>query len=149
MTIGYTQANTYISISTPLGADTLLLGAFHGEESLSAPFHFSLDMSSEKSDLDFTQIVGKGVTISITASGGTTRYLHGLMTRFVQAGTTSRLTSYFGEIRPWLWMLNLSSDQRIYQAKSTLDIVKALFGELGYTVFRDATTGTYSPRDYC
>jgi type VI secretion system secreted protein VgrG len=149
MTIGYTQANTYLSLSTPFGADNLLLRAFRGEETLSAPFHFSLDMLSETADLDFSTIVGKGVTISITASGGTTRYLHGIMTRFVQAGTSSRLTAYFGEIRPWFWLLTLASDQRIYQAKTTLEIVKALFGELGFSDFRDATTGTYTARDYC
>lgn len=149
MTIGYTQANTYFSLSTPLGADNLLLRAFRGEESLSSPFHFSLDMLSESSDIDFSQVVGKSVTISITASNSATRYINGLMTRFVQAGTSNGLTAYFGEIRPWFWMLNLASDQRIYQAKSTIDIVKALFAELGYTDYRDATTGTYTARDYC
>ncbi|HEY4219386.1 MAG TPA: type VI secretion system tip protein TssI/VgrG [Gemmatimonadaceae bacterium] len=148
MTIGYVQTNTYLSLSTPLGADNLLLRAFRGEESLSTPFHFSLDMHSEASDIDFSQLVGKSVTITVTASGGT-RYVNGLMTRFVQAGTSGRFTAYFGEVRPWFWMLNLASDQRIYQAQSALDIIKALFGELGYTDFRDATTGTYTARDYC
>lgn len=147
--VGFVQTDTYIKLTTPLGADVLLLRAFRGEESISSPFHFSLDMLSEQSDVDFTQLVGKSVTIAITASGGTTRYLNGLMTRFVQAGTSGRFTAYYGEMRPWLWMLNLASDNRIYQQQSALDIVKALFGELGYSDFKDSTTGTYTARDYC
>jgi type VI secretion system secreted protein VgrG len=148
-TIGYTQANDYLTITTPLGADAVLLNGMRGEEGLSTPFHFALDMEAEASDLDFSAIVGKGVTVTVSASGDTKRYIHGLMTRFVQAGTTKRTTKYFGELRPWYWMLTLASDQRIYQTKTTLEIVKALFAELGFTDFRDATTGTYTARDYC
>jgi type VI secretion system secreted protein VgrG len=149
MTVGFTQANTYLSMSSPFGADTLLLRAARGEERLSTPFQFWLDMLSEQSDLDFSQIVGKGVTISVTATGGTTRYIHGIMTRFVQAGTSDRFTAYFGELRPTLWLLGLCSDHRIYQQKSVLDIVKDVFSRLGVTDVRDATTQTYTARDYC
>jgi type VI secretion system secreted protein VgrG len=40
----YTQTNRRIAISTPLGADTLLLRAFSGSESISQLFHFNLDL---------------------------------------------------------------------------------------------------------
>jgi type VI secretion system secreted protein VgrG len=46
-------------------------------------------------------------------------------------------------------MLTLTADCRIWQAQSVPQILEALFGELGFTDFRSALTGTYTARDYC
>jgi type VI secretion system secreted protein VgrG len=148
VTASYTQALRYLSVSTPAGADVLLLRACRGEEGLSTPFQFSLDMVSENAALDFSTIVGQGATVTMEASGGATRYVHGIMTRFVQAGTVNGFTTYHGELRPWFWLLRMTSDNCVYQQQSTLDIVKAVFDGLGFSDYRDATTGTYAPRDY-
>ena len=150
MTVGYTQALRYLSISTPAGDDKLLLRSCRGEEGLSTPFQFNLDMVSEDPELDFSAIVGAGATVKIESSGGATRYVHGIMTRFVQAGTTGGgvFTVYHGELRPWFWLLRMSSDNCVYQQKSTIDIVKAIFDGLSFTDYKDSTTGTYSPREY-
>lgn len=148
MPVGFTQSRNYLKVTTPAGADVLLLRACRGEEALSEPFLFTLDMVAEKVDIDFSKIVGKGATVVIEASGGAKRYMHGIMTRFVQGGTTKRFTSYLGELRPWFWLLTLTSDHRIYQKKSVLDIAKALFSELGFSDYRDATIGTHAPREY-
>jgi type VI secretion system secreted protein VgrG len=148
MPVGFTQSQNYLKVTTPAGADVLLLRACRGEEALSEPFLFTLEMVAEKVDIDFSKIVGKGATVVIEASGGAKRYMHGIMTRFVQGGTTKRFTSYVGELRPWFWLLTLTSDHRIYQKKSVLDIAKALFSELGFSDYRDTTSGTHAPREY-
>ena len=44
-------------------------------------------MQSETLDLDFTQIVGKSATISVLLTDGSTRYINGIVSRFVQAGS--------------------------------------------------------------
>ncbi len=147
---GYTQASRYLSVTTPAGADVLLLRSCRGEEGLSTPFQFNLDMVSENSAVDFSAIVGKGATVKIESSNNATRYVHGIMTRFVQAGSTGGgvFTVYHGELRPWFWLLRMASDNCVYQQKSTIDIVKAVFDGLGFSDYKDSTTGTYSPRDY-
>jgi type VI secretion system secreted protein VgrG len=43
----------------------------------------------------------------------------------------------------------MSADCRIWQNKSVIDIVTGLFTELGFTDFRNATTATYNPLEYC
>jgi type VI secretion system secreted protein VgrG len=53
MAVDFTQDNLYLTVSTPLGRDKLLLTHFHGEERLSGLFHFSLEMLSEDHGLDF------------------------------------------------------------------------------------------------
>ncbi len=145
----FAQADQSISISTPLGADKLLLRSFHGEERISGLFHISLEMQSEEKSLDFSKIVGKGATVKAELADGTYRYIHGIVGRFVQAGSDARFTTYYAELHPWLWLLTMNVDCRIYQNKSVIDIVTGLFTELGFTDFKNSTTGTYSPMEYC
>jgi type VI secretion system secreted protein VgrG len=138
-----------VIVSTPLGTDKLVVSSFHGEERMSGLFRYSLEMLSDDNALAFDSIVGKGVTVSIHLSTGDKRYFHGICSRFAQAGTTARGTVYHAELQPWLWMLTLTSDCRIFQNKSVPDIAKAIFGELGFTDFKDSLTGTYDAREYC
>src|SRR5438477_9963 len=141
--MAFTQTSQYISISTPLGADKLLLRSFRGEERISGLFHFFLEMQSEDAALDFSQIVGKSVTVSIKVSDDTTRYISGIVSRFVQGGGDARFTTYFAEVQPWFWLTTMMVDCRIWQNKSVIDIVTGLFGELGFTDYKNSTTGTY------
>lgn len=144
-----TQTGSHLAVTTPAGDDVLILRGFNGQEGLSMPFHFTLEMVSTQSDVDFSKIVGKAATVQVIGASDSTRYISGLITRFVHAGTTSRFTHYIADLRPWFWMLTLTSDRRIYQTKSAVDIVKAIFDELGFTDYKDSTTGTYTARDYC
>ena len=146
-TFGYTQ-QADLTITTP-ASDVLLLHALHGEEGLSRPFQFSVEMLSEQANLDFSQIVGQGATVKVTSEQSNIRYFHGIVTRIAHAGTGSRFTSYVAELRPWFWMLGMTTDHKIFQAQSVIDIVKAVFDGLGYSDYRDATTGTYTAREFC
>ena len=147
--MAFTQANQYMSISTPFGADKLLLRSVRGEERISGLFHFFVEMQSEEKSLDFATIVGKSVTISIKVSDSVTRYINGIVGRFVQGGSDARFTTYFAEVHPWLWLLTMSADCRIWQNKSVKDIITGLFTELGFTEYTDSTTGTYEALEYC
>jgi type VI secretion system secreted protein VgrG len=147
--MAFTQADQHVSITTPLGKDKLLLRSFHGEERISGLFHFSLDMQSEEKSLDFAQVVGKGATVKAELADGTFRYIHGIVGRFVQAGADARFTTYYAELHPWLWLLTMSVDCRIYQNMTVPDIVTGLFTELGFTDFKNSLSGTYKPLEYC
>ena len=46
-TVGFTQDNRYLSVSTPLGTDALILRSVRGQEAISGLFHYELDMISE------------------------------------------------------------------------------------------------------
>lgn len=141
-----TQASSSLSVSTPLGTDALILREFSGSEGVSTLFDFTLVMQSATGamDLDLTSLVGQHLTVTLTDGDGATRIIDGMCTRVVQTAT-----SYVAELRPWLWMLGLASDNRIYQAKTAVEIIKAVFGNLGYSDFTDSTSATYTARDYC
>jgi len=145
----YVQTDQYISISTPLGKDKLLLRSFRGEERLSGLFEFFLEMQSEDPALDFAAIVGKSVTVTVLLADGTNRYINGIVGKFVQAGGDARFYNYYAELHPWFWLTTMSADCRIWQNKSVIDIVTGLFTELGFTDYRNSTSGTYAALEYC
>jgi type VI secretion system secreted protein VgrG len=147
--MAFTQTEQLIAITTPLGADKLLLRSVRGEERISGLFQFFLEMQSEEKSLDFSKIVGKSATVTMKLGDGTTRYVNGIVGRFVQAGSDAKLATYYAELHPWFWLMTMSADCRIWQNKSVKDIVTGLFTELGFTDYKDSCTGTYNPLEYC
>jgi type VI secretion system secreted protein VgrG len=143
-------ATTPLLLTTPLGTDKLLLQTFQGEERMSSLFHYSLGMVSTDNALDFTQIVGKSVTVSTSLVTGETEYFNGIVGRFIQAGQDARYTTYRADVHPWLWLLTMNSDCRIYQNKTAPDIIKSVFSDAGFSgSVKDSLTGTYNAREYC
>jgi type VI secretion system secreted protein VgrG len=149
MSATYSQDTLHLTVTTPLGKDKLLLKAFRGEERISGLFHFTLEMVSEDDSLDFSAIVGQSITVTLILNDGTKHYFNGIVGRFMQEDSDVRLTTYYAEINPWLWLLTKTRDCRIFQNKSVPQIIKAIFTDLEFTDFRDDLKGTYVARDYC
>ena len=145
----YIQDNLKLKVTTPLGDNKLLLRAFRGEESISGLFNFRLEMVSEDNAIDFSAIVGKAVTVTLTLGNDTEHYLNGIVGRFVQEETNLRLTRYFADIYPWLWLLTKTSDCKIFQNKTAPEIIESIFSDLGFTDFRNDLKSTYEKREYC
>jgi type VI secretion system secreted protein VgrG len=144
-----TQERRLLSVSTPLGENTLLLRGLEGREALSSLFQFDLAMVSQKSGISFDDIVGENVTISIELVDGTKRNFNGLVSRFTQAGRDEHFVHYRAEVVPWLWMLTRHSDCRIFQNKSVPDIIEEVFGDRGFRDYRLSLQETYHPVEYC
>lgn len=143
------QATLPFQISTPFGADKLTVRTIQGEERISGLFKYTLEMVSTDKSLDFKTIVGKGVTVTMPLVDGSSAYLHGIVGRFLQAGTDARVTTYYADLHPHLWLLTLRSDCRIFQNKTAPDIIKQVLGDGGVTDIKDSLTGSYKPREYC
>ena len=149
MSSTYVQDTLKLKVSTPLGPNKLLLRAINGEERISGLFQFTLEMVSEDNALDFQEVVGKAVTATLSLSNDSKHYFNGIVGRFIQEESNVRLTRYYAEIHPWLWLLTKSGDCRIFQNKSVLEIMEAIFAEFGFADYRNETTGTYAKREYC
>jgi type VI secretion system secreted protein VgrG len=138
-----------IQVTTPFGADKVILRTIQGEERISGLFQYTLELISADDALDFSQIVGKSVTVAMDLATGDKEYLNGIVGRFVHAGKDPRQSTYFADLHPKLWLLTLASDCRIFQNKSVPDIVKQVLSDHGVTDVKDSLTGAYSPREYC
>jgi type VI secretion system secreted protein VgrG len=144
----FKQDNLGLKVTTPFGANIVLLQSIRGEDRISGLFHYQLELVSEDKALAAATILGQPVTCTISHEGGE-HFLNGVCTRFVQAGTSARFTTYYAELRPWLWKTSIVQDNRIFQEMATPDIIKKVFDDLGLSDYKLETTGTYKPRVYC
>ncbi len=149
----YSQADRPMAVSTPLGPDVLLLQQFSGSEFLSRLFRFQLEMLAESStDIDFDQILGQSVTVTLQMPDGSSRYLNGIVNRFSQgqrvpsAMGSAFFTRYLAEIVPQFWLLTRKAQSRIFQQTAVPDILKQVLTGLSVEYHLQ---GTYKPRDYC
>jgi len=150
-----TQDNRLLSIETPLGKDVLILAGVSGTEGLSIPFAFELSLVSEDSAINFKDIIGKGVTLSLELADGKTRYIHGVIARFSQervGGEGSQellLAHYRATMVPWLWYLSRQVGTRIFTQKTVPQIVEEVCGKYASQALSNKLQGNYPQREYC
>lgn len=146
-----TQAGRLLSMTSPLGADVLIPVAVEGEEGLSRPFRYSITVISSRMSIAPADILGKSVTLSIARKGGDPRAINGIVASLASGPLAMRgYRRYTMEVVPTLWLLSLSSDCRVWQEKTVVQIVEALLGELGVTeIKKQGLTGTHNARITC
>ena len=147
----YTQDDRLLALETPLGKDVLLLQELQGEEAISRPFSYSLELLAyENNSISFKDIVGQKVSISIQLPNKQPRYINGYVTRFTQGETDARyLTHYYAQVSPWLWFLTRQSDCRIFQNMTVPDIISQVFNLFAVKDFRNSLKTSYSSLEYC
>ncbi len=145
----FSQADRAFRVDTPLGTDVLLLEGFSGQEAVSRPFKFTLELLSTDASIDPLALLRAPVSIAIRLREGAERIIHGRVIRFAQGERTEGLTSYEAEIAPWLWFLSLSADCRIFQDQSVPEIIEAVFGDHADAAFENRCVNSYPPREYC
>ena len=144
----YIQTGRPMSVTTPLGADAMLLLGFRGEEAISELFRFELDLAVEDvSRVAFDRVIGKRATVALTLPGGGSRYFSGICSRLSQGLRSAESTSFRMEIVPSAWLLTRRAQSRIFQTLSVPDILRQVFRDVPDVSFQ--LEGTYPPRDYC
>ncbi len=150
-----TQANRLLSLSTPAGSDVLLLNSFGGQEGISRPFQFALEMISEiqaggPGKIKPHDLVGKKFTIRIQLEGGEERYINGYCERFSSGTQDDTFVHYSATLVPWFSFLSLASNSRMFQKKTVPDIIQQIVSDYGYSSsFKNQLTKTYTAWDYC
>src|SRR4051812_5337417 len=139
-----TRLHSSLRLTTNLGPDRLLLETIEGEEHLSAPFLYRLQLTAVADDIDAASLVGTTTCVTLTGDDGDERAIHGMITRVSQAARHC-----MAELRPSLWQLTLASDCRIFQNQSAPDIVKLVLREQGVLDVADRLAAAYPPLDYC
>ncbi|WP_377302775.1 type VI secretion system Vgr family protein [Piscinibacterium candidicorallinum] len=142
------QGAVLASVSTPLGADKLLLRAAQISETLSQMPMMAVEMLSEDANIDYTKLLGKGLGIQLNLLGGGERHFHGLIIQMMQLGRRGRYLVYHAQVRPWLWLLSRTSDCKVFQNKTVKDIVSDVFADYPDAKFEWRLTGTYGRRVY-
>jgi len=137
-------------IHTSLGEDALLLQRFEARETVSSPFEITVDVMSPQGAVDFTPHIGEDVGLTV-ANGHThaDRAFHGVLYVAESLGPGDDAVLYRLTLRPWLSLLTLNRNIRLFQDKSAPEIIKAVFEDAGFTQYEFRLNETYPQRVYC
>ncbi|PZV35680.1 type VI secretion system tip protein VgrG [Mesorhizobium kowhaii] len=134
-------------VQTPVGAELLTFTHLVGRDEISRCFAYTAGFVSTDANIDPLKMLGGPV--SIEGESDPKRWFSGIVSEFRLTGIEDRLAYYEAVIRPWLWFLGNTTDCRIFQNKSVVDIVKDIFKKYSTAEFDLRLQGSYPPREYC
>jgi type VI secretion system secreted protein VgrG len=137
-----------LTITTPLGPDKLFFAELTGTDEISQPFAFQLTMASEDVDIRVEDLLGKPITVKVGRGAGV-RFISGLVDEARFGEIRERYVRYHATLRPALWFLSKSTDNRIFQNMSVVEIIEAVLADYPDVVFEKRLEGSYPQRDYC
>lgn len=143
------QQDRRLKVSSPLGEDVLLLTSFYGDEELSKPFSYDLELASGDGKIAFDDIIGRNVTVKVVAEKEGERIFNGFVSEFVQLEPENQLARYRAIVVPWLWFLTRVSDCRIFQGKTIPEILEEVFQSRNFNQYELRLTGSYKPLENC
>ncbi|QOH69800.1 type VI secretion system tip protein TssI/VgrG [Pseudomonas juntendi] len=122
------QHQRLFTFDSPLPPEQeLQLLSFSGREAISELFSFQAHLISQDARIELKKLIGKKVTLGIALANGTTRYISAHVSDFVHTGADGGIANYTAELVPWIWILSRRRDSRIFQDKTTEQIVKEVF----------------------
>ncbi|ELY3595398.1 type VI secretion system Vgr family protein [Cronobacter turicensis] len=140
-----------ITATSPGAPGSLLFWALKGEEKLSTPFRFDVDLLSDDFTINRQQLLGQPMTVTIPTQTLNPRYLTGNITGVTVRSEeldSKRYAVYQLTLEPDFWPMTRDRNFRIFQQQRVPDIVKTLFSEHNVSV-EDQLTRNYRQWDYC
>jgi type VI secretion system secreted protein VgrG len=138
---------------TPLAPDMLLFESLSGHEQLSQLFEFRVQLLSPSQDITAEKLLGRNVTVEVETQALGRRYLNGDVTRFALIARHGRYYRYEAILRPWVWYMTRTSNCRIFQNMTALEIIETLFfypyGDVSSWSLLNRTTESYRKWEYC
>lgn len=137
----WSRDTSLLNITTsPLGADALIPYEFSAREAISAPFLFEIRAFSQQGIVDPDKLLYQPVCVALQEKDGSgvVRYFHGIAQSVSAEGgltevRSANLHAYRITLVPKLWFLSQTVDCRVFQNKTTVDILKQMFGDLSLT----------------
>lgn len=133
-------------VQTPVGAD-LTFTHLVGRDEISRCFAYTVGFVSPKSDIDPLKMLGG--MVSVEGESDPKRWFSGLVSEFRLTRIEDRLAYYEAVVRPWLWFLGNTTDCRIFQNMTAVEIVEKIFSKYGTAKFEKRLQGSYPSREYC
>ena len=127
--------------------------AMRGHDALSQCFEFEISAVSGTPDITANDLLGTEVGLTLWADPNQPdqpRFFHGIVDRFHFSGTDEQgHWLYHLTLRPRLWLLGKTTDNRIFQQKSVVDIVSAVLDQHGCTDYAWQLNRRPPQREYC
>ena len=129
-------------------AHDLQVFKFTGEESISTPYSFDIELVSEEPNLDLEALLHKQAFLAFNESGDG---IHGQIYRIGRSDGGKRLTQYNLTLVPRLAYLRHCADRRIFQHQTVAQIIAQTLEGHGIhsDCYRFQLGSDYPAREYC
>jgi type VI secretion system secreted protein VgrG len=122
-----------VKVTTALGENAFSLRSFRYREAIGQPFEGLIEAVAADGAIDLESLLGKPATVSVPLPSGGTRHFSGICLEARQTGRVGDAFTYRLVIVPWLQLLELAADCRIFQQKTAKEILSKVFDDLGLT----------------
>jgi len=120
------RANLFFEIK---GAPAIEVAYFQANERISEPYAVNVALATT-SQIQYDDVIQKEALLTI-AGEEANRYFHGIVRKFEHTGKSGQKYLYHAEIVPFLQLLSLEQDCRIFQDKDVRKIIADIFQEAG------------------
>ncbi|KXU86474.1 type IV secretion protein Rhs [Paraburkholderia monticola] len=128
--------------------DALFPSSFTGREALNATAEFRVRAIGAAPPVALSGMTGQHATLSLVW-GETPRVIDAVCTRAALLPGTVDASHYSLELRSWLWLLTLATNNRVFQGKTTQQIIEAVFKGHNAIDYSFSLTGNDEARDWC
>lgn len=108
-------------------APTLLVEAFAAEDALLDTCMYEVIALSTSAHLDTESLLGAPAVLEISLADGTRDAFNGEISAIAVLGSDGGLARYRIRITPWVWRLEHVRNSRVWQDKSVIEMVDAVF----------------------
>jgi type VI secretion system secreted protein VgrG len=144
-----TQDTRLLQLSTALPDLALVPERLVMREALSQPYELVLDALSASRHLALKDLIGQEMTVELLGSDGAYHPWHGYVLQAAQLGGDGGLARYRLTMRPWLWLLALRRDSRVFQDLCAQQIIERVFAGFAQAEFVFQLAAPLRPRSLC
>ncbi|MQU63430.1 type VI secretion system tip protein VgrG [Pseudomonas sp. FSL R10-1350] len=140
--------NNRFSLSIKGADHELQVLAFTGNEAISTPYAFELELVSARADLDLEAWLHQPAFLAFDSQG---QGIHGHISSMGRSSPGTRLTHYRLTLEPQLAYLAHRTNYRFFQHLTVQQIIETLLEEHGIlgNAYTFNSFSSYTPRDYC
>ncbi len=140
----------FISIGDLAGHE-LRLHRMSGDEMLGGMFEYRVEVASQEANIEPKDVLGEKLSIKIRLPDKNERFFNGHVTSWSYGGRLHDRTIYHLTLHPWLWLLGFTSDCRVFNGRSALEIVTRVFSKYGQADFNASpiVASDYPPYEHC
>jgi type VI secretion system secreted protein VgrG len=125
----FTQDSRLLRLRTPLGPDALVAECFQGNEAVGECYVLTMTAVSSDPAIPLKSLMGQPVLVELRTTGADDwRPFHGHVTAAECLGADGGLARYSLTIGPWYAFTAIGRDSRVFQDKTVLEILDAIFG---------------------
>ena len=141
--------NRMVRMKSVFADDEVFLKSAVVEEGLSQLSEMTVEFLAKDRNLNLADVAGTRITVFVECENASDRQFTGICTAVRFIGLYQGYGHFEAKVRPWPWFLTRRRDNRIFQSKSAIDIIKDVFSAAGFPDFKDSTSSSYFERVYC